>query len=528
MSFRKNLLGAMLLPSLLLVGCGGDGEDFNLFNGEGDFSGGDSSSGDGGDDADGDSTNTSTVSYLPLKVYEKYKSYSGFPSDGLFQGESQFPLIPVHIINPISSTSLQSVSTAVASDYKVTVDDIEIDSSENFPVLQKIVGNSAVLKTALVFDLTGSTDEVDYPKLVAEAKSYISKVQSHSNSIIANQEFVIWSFGESNPALENVTEITSGFTSNAGDLDLALDALKFKKEQIQNAPSSLHKAVVKVVGRYQDDSVTPVIDYANDGDNDLYDRVTSDGIQLSQMVIFSSGPDNLREFEEAKMVEAIESQGFLEFDSNDPASIDNFTNKPVFYFVLGASSPGNPYTELSDIAESTVSLVLNGAAYSFSDSLINRQIGAINRRIDLDNQYIYRYAFLPRQGEHTAIFSSRTDDFNYSLTTQYESAYFTDNGFDVLGAPAYELGSLVEITGPNGEYLSGDEASLQNVSTFKPATRWTSEKFLASDYTWTLTDGVGAPNADGSYSVTSITGVSALLEVENTLRNDTAQITITN
>ena len=524
MSFRRNLLGAMLLPSLLLVGCGGDGEDFNLFNGEGDFSGGDSSSGDGVDDADGDSTNTSTVSYLPLKVYEKFKSYSGFPSDGLFQGESQFPLIPVHIINPISATSLQSVTTAVASDYKVTVDDVEIDSSENFPVLQKIVGNSAVLKTALVFDMTGSTSEVDLPALVAEAKSYISKVQSHPNSIIANQEFVVWSFGENNPALENVTEITSGFTSNVGDLELALDSLQLKP----NAPSSLHKAVVKVVGRYQDDTVTPVIDYANDGDNDLYDRVTSDGIQLSQMVIFSSGPDNLLEFEKAKMLEAIESQGFLEFDSNDPASIDNFTNKPVFYFVLGASSPGNPYTELSDIAESTVSLVLNGAAYSFSDSLINSQIGAINRRIDLNNQYIYRYAFLPRQGEHTAIFSSRTDDFNYSLTTQYDSAYFTDNGFDVLGAPAFELGSLVEITGPSGEYLSGAEASLQDVSTFKPATRWTSEKFLASDYTWTLTGGVGTSNADGSYSVASITGVSALLEVENTVRNEIAQITITN
>ena len=515
----------IFLPSLLLVGCGGDG-DFNIGNGDGSFGGGSTSGGeDTTTDSEDNNTNTSTVSYLPLTVYEKFQSYSGFPSDGLFQGEAQFPLIPVYIINPINASSLSPVTTAIASDYKVTIDDIEIDSSENFPILQKVLGNSTELKTALVFDMTGSTSEVNLAALVAEAKSYISKVQSHSNSIIANQQFVIWSFGESNPALENVNEITTGFTNNAGDLELALEALQLKP----NAPSSLHKAIVQAVGRYQDDTATPAIDFANDGDNDLLDFVTSDGIQLSQMVIFSSGPDNLLEFEQAKMEEAIQSQGFLKFDPLDPTgSTDNFTNKAVFYYVIGANSPGNTYEALSEVSETTDSLTLSGGAYNFSDDLILKQLNAINLRIDLDNQYIYRYAFLPRQGDHTAIFSSRTEDFNYSLTSQYDSAYFTDNGFDILGAPAFELPSLVEITGPNSEYISGSEASFQSVTTFKAATRWTSEAYLTSDYAWTITGGTGTSNIDGSYTVTTVTGASATLEVENTARGETAQITITN
>lgn len=523
MSLRNNLLSIFILPSLLLIGCGGGG-DFDLGNGDGDL---------GGDNAteteeEGSSTNTSTVSYLPLTVYEKFQSYSGFSGDGLFQGERQYPYIPVHMISPINASTLQSTSTALASDYKVTIDDIEIDPTENYPVLQKVIGNPVFLKTALVFDLTGSTSEVDLAALVSEAKSYIAKAQAHSNSIISEQQFVIWSFGETNPAVENVVELTSGFTSDVAVLEAALDSLQLKP----SAPSSLHKAVVKVIGRFTDDSVTPEIDYATDGNNDLYDIVTSNGIQLSQMVLFSSGPDNLLEFDQEQMVQAIESQGFLEFNIAEPEVTDNFTNKAVFYYVLGASSPGNAYQALSDVSEKVGFLTLSSGSYNFSDSLLDDQVEAIDARIDLDNQYIYRYAFLPRQGEHTAIFSSKTENFNYSLTSQYDAEDFPDLGATppdpYIGTPAFELSSLVEITGPSGEYLSGDEASLSQVTTFRPATRWTSEIYASSDYTWSITNGTGTANADGSYTVNTVVGASATLRVNNTARSEFAVITVTN
>jgi len=536
MSFRNKFLTMALLPALFLAGCsGGSSDEFSLGNGDGDLATPPSDTGTVTTPGDG-SSSSSTVSYLPLSVHESSDSFSGEGSGGLFQGELQFPLIPVHMINPINALTLASVDNALVTDYKLTVDDNEIDPKESFPVLQKVLGNPVQLRTAMVFDLTNSSAETDYAQLFSEAKAYIAAIKAHSNPIIANQQFVVWGFGHNDPTQQNVYEETVGFTDVQANIELAIDSLQNKVTAGVNegAPSSLHKAVLQAVGRYQELDAVPPIDFSSDGDNDLFDRVSSNGILLSQMVLFSSGPDTLAEFTKDEMVSAMQSQGFMLFNPDEPtASTQEFTNKAIFYYVVGANESGAPYQVLSDEAEVTRSLTLVNGAYTFANTLITDQLEAISKRIDLDNQYIYRYAFLPRQGDHTAVFSSRSENFNFALTTQYDSDFLEGltvlNGNVPLGVPSRELSSIVEITGPNGEYIASGQASLAEVTTFKPATRWTSTVYnQADDYTWVLTGGAGVENADGSYTVNSIAGASATLDVTNTVRNETASITISN
>jgi hypothetical protein len=534
MSFRNNLLSLVFLPSLLLVGCGGGGE-FNLGGGGGNLAGGGSSEqggGTGGDTSGGDTgASTSKVSYLPLSVYIKNSDYiNGFDSGDVFWIEGSYPYINGYLINPIDSTTLLPVDTATVDDYKMTVDDIEIDPKESFPMLQKVLGNTVYLRTALIFDLSGSVNEVDLLALKDEAKSYLAKAlsPSQSNDIIKNQSFVIWTFGQDNPTIDDVVDQTGGFTSNLTTLENVVDGLSLSP----SAPSNLHKAVVKAIGGYVDDTVVPVIDYSADGNNDLVDYFTSDGILLSQIVIFSSGRDTKADFKQKQMIDAIQSQGLLKYETVSTSSEQSFTNKIVFYYVLGGVESGVTYTALSDVSEKTTSLTLSGGSYNFSDTLIQDQIAAIDARIDLDNQYIYRYAFLPRQGEHISKFESNSDGFNYAVTSKYTSEDFPDFSAvppdSPIGTPSYELASLVEITGANGEYLSGAKASLSEVTVFKPVTRWTTEEYGASAYTWGLAGGTGVKNADGSFTISSISVDPATLTLTNTDRAESVQILITN
>tara|TARA_R110001592_G_C13183357_1_gene751217 strand:+ start:5187 stop:6779 length:1593 start_codon:yes stop_codon:yes gene_type:complete len=529
----------VFLPSLLLVGCGGGG-DFNVGGGDGNLSGGGGGSSEGGGDSDDDSSSdASNITYLPLSVYVKNPAYVWDTDAGnVFITEFNYPMIEGILINPVNSSGLTSADNATVDDFDLTVDDIVIDPSESFPLLQKVIGSTVSMVTALVFDLTGSTSDVDLQELKNEAKSYILKAQANSNTTIKNQRFIIWSFGQNDPTVEDVVNLT-GFTSDTAALESAIDGLVLNS----NASSNLHKAIVKVIGGYVDDATTPPIDYANKiGDvnnNDLVDEITSDGVSLSQLVIFSSGSDTKREFSQTQMIESIQSQGLLRYESASSDTSNYFTSKPVFYYVLGRAERGNVYAALSDVSEKTTYLTLSNGSYSFSDSLILNQISAINSQIDLDNQYLYRYAFLPRQGSHPSVFKSKSNNFNYSLT----GTIAVD--LAAVGTPYYELESSVEITGPNGEYVSGaitgempgfsngeyitgGQISLSIENTFKPVTRWTNESFQSSDYSWTLTGGSGTANPDGSYTVNSISGASATLRVDNTANSQMAFIIITN
>jgi|GEM_PF-1067710 len=546
MSFRIKLLSLLLVQSLLLIGCSGSSSDSSSTfagSGDGDFDGGgttDSSEGSDDSGETGDSEEkTSDFSYFSLSVYEASKDFSGFDSDGLYQGEDAFPFIDLYLINPIVASTLASTSLAVAEDYSYTVDNIEADPTESFPNLQKIIGSPVALETALVFDVSGSVNDVDFAALVAEAKAYVTAAQASTDSLIANQQYVVWAFGKL------IVELTDGFTSDINVINDALDLVITRRKDtvLQNgdslgSQSNLHRAIVESIGRYKDDDY----DFRDestlvDDDNDLIDYATSNGILLSQMVLFSSGSDTFLEMEQSLMVKAIQSQGFSKIE----ASAEVFTNKPIFYYVIGGVSQGVSYSELSSQSEITEYLTLSDGAYSFTDGLILNQSNAVEARIDLDNQYIYRAAFLPRLGDHTVVLQTNSSVSQTSLTysiTGDALAFFVN-----VGTPGEELESmvldglgnvdfngLVEITGPNGEYLSGFAASLAEVSTFLPATRWVNDEYLAADYAWSFPDGngVGTLNVNGSYTVNSITGTTALLQLENTVLGYTTLILISN
>jgi hypothetical protein len=550
MSFRIKLLSLLLVPSLLLIGCsgsgsdfnlGGNGSDFNLGGNGGDFGGGgttDSSEGSE-DDSGAESTNTSTISYFPLSVYQASSDFSESDEDGFFRLEVGYPFIWSYLINPVIASSLASTQNAVVSDYVMTIDDVEIDSSESFPILQKVLGNPANLNTALVFDISGSVNNVDFAELVIEAKAYVAASKLSSSELIANQEFVVWAFGK------EIAELTAGFTSDSVVINAALDLVVTRRNDGSLSTSSnLHKAVVEVIGSYMDDTNDFRDSSTPEGDNnDLIDSTSSNGVDLSQMVLFSSGPDTFLEFDRSLMVSAITSQGFLKYEN----AVEVFTKKPVFYYVLGGLSQGEIYEPLSAEAETTSLLTLVAGEYRFSTSLIENQISAIESRIDLDNQYIYRYAFLPRVGEHSMLFKSNTTTNNYSLLSGYDEDELVP--FVNVGTPSevlasigdivfgtYEPAGLVEITGPNGEYLSinpilnRSNLSLADVSTFLPETRWVNDEYVSADYAWSFPGGggTGVLNANGSYTVNSITGSDVVLQLENIMLGYTAEIILNN
>lgn len=535
MSFRIKSLGIILLPCLLMIGCG-SGSDLGIGNGDSDLGGnGGGGSGSGsetdtgtgtGTGTEGESTGTTNVSYLPLSVYEAFKDFSGAEKDGFFTSSSNSvesaALIDNFLINPINATTLETISTAQASDYKVTIDDVEIDATESFPLFQKVIGMPRYLRTALVFDVSGSIADTEIiDALVAEAKAYVNDAKNSTNDMIASQQFVVWAFGK------DVEELTAGFTSNTATINAALDAVATRyASKALGTSSNLHRAVVEAVGRYV--SSDPVYNFGVDGDNDLIDITLSDGVLLSQMVLFSSGPDTYLQMTESLMVRAIQSQAFSKADETSSTLGDQkLLNKPLFYYVVGGDTAGTRYDALSAEAEYSGYLTLSAGAYSFSDNLIQNQIDAISARIDFDNLYTYKYAFLPREQDHDGIFFSDSTGFNYSLTWNVKHAALAPS--IGVGHPSESLATLVEITGPNGEYLSNRAASLSEVTTFAPATRWVSETYGAADYAWSFPagNGTGVLNADGTYTVTGITAASVPLQLENTVLGQVISITLT-
>ena len=199
--------------------------------------------------------------------------------------------------------------------------------------------------------------------------------------------------------------------------------------------------------------------------------------------------------------------------------------KPVFYYVVGDASVGTAYSPLSELAEDTTHLTLVGGEYSFASGLIQKQISAVENRVDLDNSWVYRYAFVPRVGDHTVVFSSSSTSFSYSLTGSVQDSFLNP----AIGAPSEVFtNELIEIAGPNGEFISNATISFSEAQTFTPATRWVNDTYGASDYSWFITNGTGVTNADGSFTVNSITAPATLTLTNDTIGGFVAQITITN
>lgn len=516
MQSSLKLLATLLLSSTVLIGCGG-GDPPILERNDTGSSGGTGGTGGGGSGGGGSSA--SGITYVPLSVLEGSDDFAGDGNGGLFQGYGQSPLIDVYLINPVDAATLQSVSNATVSNYQVTVDGTAIDSSESFPVFQKVAGNITFLRTALVFDLSNSTSQVDIDALVAEAKAYITAAKASADFAVSTQEYVVWIFGS------DVEELTSGFTSDTTEINAALDAVASRfGDPALIASSNVHRAVVEAIGRFQGEVNSVSYDFRDaDGTatpNDLVDIVTPDGILLSQLVVFSSGPDTALAFNEAKMIEAIQSQSLLQYDTASSTGEMRNLYKPVFYYVVGRSTNGVAYVPLSAASEATRNIRLNNGSYSFASDLVANQIAAIDARVDRDNQYIYRYAFLPRVGDHETLFSSNSVGRAYTLRTQYKHD-------DINGVG--DVAPVVEITGANGEYISNQVIKLSEMATFAPATRWDDQSYAATDYTWSLVGGTGTSNADGTFTVNSISGAGATLSLTNTeLGSDAEDITIIN
>lgn len=522
-SYLRILLLSML-SVVMLTACQGD----SPYDGDQDTSTDTPDDGGGSDDGDGEEEENTAqgISYVPLNVYEASDTFSGLGLNDVFRTQGWTndadidPVVPAYLVNPIDAATLLSYPAAVATDYTVTVDGIKIDNSESYPLLQKVIGTETYLQTALVFDLSDSVSGVDMTALVDEAKDYLTRVRASTNSTIRNQEFVIWVFAD------EVREVTDGFTSDAATLDAALDrvieiheARSFEPEDPDygtfGGVTNLHRAIIEAIGRY----IEGDYDFRNDGDNDLVDFAGYNGVLLSQLVVFSSGPDTYLEFSAEQMVASIESQAFLKYDTTAAADSGTMTNlhKPVFYYVVGGSSRGTTYSELSTVAESTKAITLAAGAYDFGEDLVSNQIKAIDARVDLDNQHLFRFAFVPRLGTHTVVFKSNATGFNYSLTSDYADEYMGD--IADVGTPEEELISLVEITGPNGEYISGSDVPLSEAATFRAVTRWTARTYDGDDYEWSISGGTGTTNSDGSFTVTDVDDGGAVLTVTNVTRN---------
>lgn len=556
MSFRRKFMGALVCSTLLMAGCGGSGDGSNVNvggpnggnfgggapagggnSGGGNTGGGGSGGGDTGGQTDPNSPFdlSSSLSYLNLQVLEGFDEFSGEGAGGKFQGNGELPVggvnpfISHYVISPVDSTTLQPVNNATVNDYVATVNDLAIEPDESYPMLQKIIGAPQFLRTALVFDVSDSVRSAgaDIAALVAEAKAYVQAARASSNESIANQEFVVWAFGR------QIEDLSNGFQSAANDAltNSALDSVVTRyNAQTLGTETNLHRAIVQVTGRYTDTEKGYA--FGTDGNNDLVDRVTADATLLSQMVVFSNGDDSFSEMESSVMENAIKSQAF-QFSALNASNVTNTATfyKPVFYYVTGGAQPENASAKLSENAEVVTPLTLSGGAYSFSAGLIQNQIAAIAKRVDINQQYLYRFAFLPRVGgPHTEIFSTNTRGFSYSLTSEIPAESMADSVANAVGSAAQVLSSLVEIAGPNGEYLARrldrvgqnvvptQVASLADVSTFTPATRWVAGQYGSSDYSWRVAAGACdcSPNAEGGFTIRSKSTPTVTLELTNT------------
>lgn len=485
---------------LLLAACGGEGQKGQGYQ----------EPGNGNNGGSGGGASETSVSFVPLMVFEKFADFSGYDSDGLYAGDSRPGLLVYKYISPVNSNNLNSMTPSGPDQYSLTVDGVEIDEFESFPTLQRVIGTNVYLRTALVFDISDSTNNTDFDALIAEAKDYVAAVQAHSDRTISQQEFVVWAFGT------DTVETTNGFTNSVSDLNTALDQVVALRNAVAlGTNSTLHRMIVEAVGRYED---LPAIDFNTPDDNDLDDYSYADGIFLTQLVLFSSGPDTTAEMTQELMIKAIQSQNFVKLATGGSAA-SIYLNKPVFYYVVGGSSLGVAYEELANESEVVTDLLLNGGAYNFANGLIQNQIDAMERRIDLSNQYLYRYVFVPRIGDHETVFSGANNPNSFQLLTAYPED-------QISSTPVMQPD--VEIAGPNGEYISGFDVDFSDAKRFTAATRWTNDTYGNGDYTWELFDGTGSVNSDGSFTVTSITADFATLIVTNNLISDSAIVFIDN
>jgi hypothetical protein len=478
------------------------------------------------------------VTFLPLSILETSSEYSGFDADNLYVTERYFPFIHGVLLAMFDAKTLEA-ETGTVDDFIITEDAQVVDSLESFPILQRVGVIPTYLHTAIVIDVSGSVaDTVGFNKIVSETKTLIESLQASSDPVIANQRFTVWAFAR------DARQLTAGFTADKIVLDAALD--RILTETIPNG-SNLNQAIIEAIGRYEgaggEGSGSDDFNFRDTGieNNDLIEGVSTERIQLSSLILVTSGSDNLHVFDDEQVKTAIESQSQVVFGtSSDEAEVgleteaeaeaeaetitQNF-GKPFIVVLVGDDSVTSE--SITDNASNIINLQGQAAdSLSFASAVAGFQVSLIELRKRQDDRYFLRYASPFRQGSHERIITTGAVDFNNSLTAPIEI-----DGVQPWGMPSEvyipNVITSVEITAENDRYLQ-NFININDTNVFYPTTRWTNAVYASTDYAWTL-DGIAQSFNVTTGAVTinpaAITGISTL-SLTNTALSETKSIQI--
>ena len=506
----------------------------------------------GGDDSnDGDSPSTvvegNTSSFYPLQFFVEG---DGYVDEAAFDSIWFNPLIRGYVIAPVNSVSLEALETPDIADYSVTINEEPVSVEEQGLMMQKIVGLPVALFTTIVIDTSASNSVVagvNQTTLINEVKDLIATAQASSNDTIRNQLFYIIAYANAGSGVEG---LLPGFTSNASDLNAALDTLLAADAwDDRGNGSATYEAIVKAVGSYAGTggAEATAVDLSSDGIPDLRDRYVFNGtyiggdatqltgMAVSNIVLISSGENTVQEtFLKADAEAALNWQSLLQFVEAEGTDIVNTSNgeeeeadqeqssvessgMPLWYVAVTGSGE-EPDSSIAGMAASTFA-TNSKAEFNFAADVINAQISSLNDRVKPDNQYLVRYNLFERDGTHDLLFSSVAEEgYTYSLTTELDLTGFGGYG---------QAQPVVEITGPKNSYLPEGNVSLENVSTLYPATRWSVATYEAADYSWTVGGSPRNANADGSITISSGDIGQAVVLTNDSLSSGTTTASLT-
>lgn len=339
-------------------------------------------------------------------------------------------------------------------------------------------------------------------------------------------------------------KLTSGFTEDATILNAALDsALNSTLYDELKSTSSLNQALVQSIGRYDGQGAGSKTftfrDNATLGNtnNDLIEGVSTERIQLSSLIVITSGAAD-KVFTDEQVKVAIESQSQLVFkeegDDQDSeqtevsSEVTKNLGKPFIAVLVGnstrvQSSIADNASHIIDLREKSVSEI------SFASTVLGHQSELINFRKREGNRYLLRYASVYRDGKHESLITTGAVNTRYSLTGEFDFA--AEVNVDMPNE-VYIPGvfSSVEITGEGDQYLQRS-VNINNTNAFYPATRWTNVVYPATDYTWQL-DGnaLTADSATGAVTLVASdllpSGISTL-SLTNLALGETTSIQVT-
>ena len=476
---------------------------------------------DSDDDDDEDSEETETgISYYPLAVYEQAISEYNDLDASAFIRDTSDPFIFNYLIVPVDSQTLEATDEASVDDYLVTVDGTAIETDESFPILQPVLGYQINLLTALVIDTSSSMDSADKDALISELKAYLAAASNSSNSSIASQGFSVWAYADAT----HISCMASSFSNDLDTLEGYLDEIQTNWEaQAYGRTSATYQAVVEAIGQYNGDgsySDSTGYDFSSNGCPDLDADTELDSMTLKNVVLISSGSNTVGGFDIDAVETALSWQTKLTYDTSSDDYASAYLNTPLYYVAL----EGDSDDDLAELSESVLTATLSSGSYSFADSLVSAQLDGLEERTQNgDNIYVYRYAYLPRDGEHAITFESQTSYYDFDLEGTVD---LTDGSSASIGTPEQELDSLVEITGANDEYLANGVISLADITTLYPATRWTTVEYDGDDYYWTV-DGIErSADSDGAITLTS-SDSGSIVTLTNTTLGHSTYLTVT-